>query len=75
MAEHPDHETSGRAAISGYYDKEMKSSDEKLGRCTDKADLDDWNYRASPINGVFDSPEDRALPSTATPTWACTANT
>ena len=49
MRDHPDpdHETPERMAIAGYYDKEMQSSDKDLGKCTNKADLDDWGLLRS----------------------------
>ena len=45
MKKYPDHETLERIAIAGYGEK-MQSPDEKLGNCTNKADLDDWSFQA-----------------------------
>lgn len=46
MKKYPEHETLERIAIAGYYGEEMQFPDEKLGKCTNKADLDDWSFQA-----------------------------
>ena len=81
MREHPDHETRERKSIAGYYDEKMQSSDEKLGRCSNKEALDDWEldrpvesrrYSVWPNDGVFPARtgprEDRVFPPPAAPT-------
>ena len=63
MREYPAH--TSRIDIAGYCCEEMKFSDERLGRCTNKADLDDWEldcpvYRPLPNSNSFQAREDRA---------------
>lgn len=48
MKKYPAHNSLERAAIAGYYDDKMQSSDENLGKCTNKADLDGWYFLRSP---------------------------
>lgn len=74
----PDHETPERKAIAGYYDEKMQSSDENLGKCSNKKALDDWEldrlvesgyHLAWPNNVAFPARtgprEGRALPRPA----------
>ena len=42
MKQYPAHNSPERIAISGYYDGKTKASDKNLGKCSNKADLDDW---------------------------------
>ena len=42
MEKNPAHNSLERIVIAGYYDKKTQASDEKLGKCSNKADLDDW---------------------------------
>lgn len=42
MREHLDHNSRERIDITGYCCEGMQPSDENLGRCTNKADLDNW---------------------------------
>lgn len=71
MRMHPDHETLERKAISGYYDEEMRSSDKKLGKCTNKEALDDWELDCPAENRNRAGPNDSAFQTRTGPREDC----